>query len=110
MSIGIHVLDLSWNALIQLKLNKELSGELAEDNLAELIETSDISERDIIPLNWNMHQIFTILKNNEEADNYLENAYIELRHQSKRIKNKKSRIAFLNKIKLHRHILEQWKM
>ena len=76
--------------------------------MEKLIEDSDISEEDIIPLNWNMHQIFTILKQSEEATDYLENAYLELKHQSKRIKNKKNRKSFLKNIKLHSDIASKW--
>ena len=103
------VLDLSWSALVYLKMKKELSGDRTVEYLVELIENEDINERDLIPLNWNMHQIFIILKNEEEADNYLESAYLELKHQSKRIKNKKNRTSFLNNIKLHKDIVDKWR-
>ena len=79
------------------------------ENLVELVENEDINERDLIPLNWNMHQIFIILKNEEEADDYLESAYLELKHQSKRIKNKKYRASFMNNIKLHKDIVKKFK-
>ena len=91
-------------------MKKELSGDKTVESLVELVENSDIEEeRDLIPLNWNMHQIFTIQKNDEEAETYLENAYIELKHQSKRIKNKKNRKSFLDNIKLHKEIVEKWR-
>ena len=107
--IPVSVLDLSWNTLIYLKMKKELSGDITVENLVELVENEDINERDLIPLNWNMHQIFIILKNEEEADDYLESAYLELKHLSKRIKNKKNRASFMNNIKLHKDIVKKFK-
>jgi len=58
--------------------------------------------------NWMAYQALVNLNNIEEAGDYLENAYLQLKTQSKNIKNKKDRNKFL-KTKLHKEIVSSWK-
>ena len=57
---------------------------------------------------WIAYEALKSVNNEEEAGEYLENAYLELKTQSKNIKNKKDRNKFL-KTKFHQEIVKSFK-
>ena len=90
------------------KINNTKKSEKALQDFNEIIEEEDPHPEDYIMANWMAYQALVNLNNIEEAGDYLENAYLQLKTQSKNIKNKKDRNKFL-KTKLHKEIVSSWK-
>jgi len=73
----------------------------------EIIEEEDPYPPDYIMTNWVAYEAYKSINQNAEAKGYLEDAYIEIKTQSKNIKNKKDRNKFL-KMKFHHNIISKW--
>ena len=53
------------------------------------------------------HKMYAANKNEKMASEYLESAYLELKSNSKDIKNKKDRVLYLD-APLHKNIISAW--
>ena len=87
--------------------NKENSIKYLED-FNQSIEEEDPHPDDYIITNWMAYEALKDSDNKDDADEYLENAYLQLTTESKNIKNKKDRNKFL-KTKFHQKIVDTFK-
>ena len=87
--------------------NKESSIKYLED-FNQGIEEEDPHPDDYIMTNWMAYEALKSGDYKDEADEYLENAYLQLKTESKNIKNKKDRNKFL-KTKFHQKIVSTFK-
>jgi class 3 adenylate cyclase/tetratricopeptide (TPR) repeat protein len=90
------------------KENDTKSSKRSLDAFTEIIAVEDPDPSDYIMTNWTAYHAFKTVNNKEDAEEYLENAYLELKTQSKNIKNKKDRNKFLN-TKFHQEIVKSFK-
>ena len=84
------------------------SSDKALNQFNEIIAEEDPYPTDYIMTYWIAYEALKSVNNEEEAGEYLENAYLELKTQSKNIKNKKDRNKFL-KTKFHQEIVKSFK-
>ena len=103
-----HLSILPFMIVSYKKQNNEKLSKKALDEFNVIIIEEDPYPYDNILVNWAAYNTFTLLNNKDQAAEYLENAYLELKTQSKNIKNKKDRNKFL-KTKLHQEIVSSWK-
>jgi class 3 adenylate cyclase/tetratricopeptide (TPR) repeat protein/TolB-like protein len=89
------------------KVNDTKSSNRSLEEFEEIIEEEDPYPPDYIMTNWVAYEAFKSINQNAEAKGYLEDAYIEIKTQSKNIKNKKDRNKFL-KMKFHQNIISKW--
>ncbi len=87
--------------------NKEKSVEYLED-FNQGIEEEDPHPDDYIMTNWMAYEALKNSDLKDEASEFLENAYLQLKTESKNIKNKKDRNKFL-KTKFHQKIVNAFK-
>ena len=87
--------------------NEEKSVEYLED-FNQGIEEEDPHPDDYIMTNWMAYEALKKSDLKDEASEYLENAYLQLKTESKNIKNKKDRNKFL-KTKFHQKIVNAFK-
>ena len=86
--------------------NSEESGQFSA-KFKEILENEDPNKKEAVLIYWMAHQMFEEQKNQKMAKEYLENAYLELKSNSKDIKNKKDRNLFLD-APLHKNIITAW--
>ena len=94
-----------------MSYKKQKDEKSSKEALAEfnsIIAEEDPYPYDNILTNWAAYKTFVMLNDQDQASEYLESAYLELKTQSKNIKNKKDRNKFL-KTKLHKEIVSSWK-
>ena len=103
-----HLSILPFMIVSYKKQNNEKLSKKALDEFNVIILEEDPYPYDNILVNWAAYNAFTLLNNQDQAAEYLESAYLELKTQSKNIKNKKDRNKFL-KTKLHQEIVSSWK-
>tara|TARA_X000001036_G_scaffold438996_1_gene488435 strand:+ start:4289 stop:6598 length:2310 start_codon:yes stop_codon:yes gene_type:complete len=103
-----HLSILPFMIVSYKKQNNEKLSKKALDEFSVIILEEDPYPYDNILVNWAAYNAFTLLNNQDQAAEYLESAYLELKTQSKNIKNKKDRNKFL-KTKLHQEIVSSWK-
>ena len=103
-----HLSILPFMIVSYKKQNNENLSKKALDEFNVIILEEDPYPYDNILVNWAAYNAFTLLNNQDQAAEYLESAYLELKTQSKNIKNKKDRNKFL-KTKLHQEIVSSWK-
>jgi tetratricopeptide (TPR) repeat protein len=103
-----HLSILPFMIVSYKKQNNEKLSKKALDEFNVIILEEDPYPYDNILVNWAAYNAFTLLNNQDQAAEYLESAYLELKTQSKNIKNKKDRNKFL-KTKLHQEIVSIWK-
>ena len=96
-------LIISYNKVKDTKLSDK-----ALNKFNEIIAEEDPYPPDYIMTYWIAYEALKSVNNEEEAGEYLENAYLELKTQSKNIKNKKDRNKFL-KTKFHQEIVKSFK-
>ena len=89
------------------KENDTKSSKRSLNAFTEIIAVEDPDPSDYIMTNWVAYEVFKSINQNAEAKGYLEDAYIEIKTQSKNIKNKKDRNKFL-KTKFHQNIISKW--
>ncbi|MBA66277.1 MAG: hypothetical protein CMG55_10815, partial [Candidatus Marinimicrobia bacterium] len=82
------------------------SKQYLEQFLSSIIEIDPYPE-DYILTNWSMYNAMVSMNKKNEASEYLENAYFELKARSKNIKEKKDRNRYL-KTSLHEKITTAW--
>ena len=90
------------------KVKDTKSSDKALNQFNEIIVDEDPYPTDYIMTYWIAYEALKSVNNEEEAGEYLENAYLELKTQSKNIKNKKDRNKFL-KTKFHQEIVKSFK-
>ena len=90
------------------KVKDTKSSDKALNQFNEIIAEEDPYPPDYIMTYWIAYEALKSVNNEEEAGEYLENAYLELKSQSKNIKNKKDRNKFL-KTKFHQEIVRSFK-
>ncbi len=103
-----HLSILPFMIVSYKKQNNEKLSKRALNNFSSIIIEEDPYAYDNILVNWAAYNAFIILNDEDQAAEFLENAYLELKTQSKNIKNKKDRNKFL-KTKLHQEIVSIWK-
>ena len=104
----IHLSILPFLIVSYKKQKDEKSSKEALAEFNSIIAEEDPYPYDNILTNWAAYKAFVILNDQDQASEYLESAYLELKTQSKNIKNKKDRNKFL-KTKLHKEIVSSWK-
>ena len=103
-----HLSILPFMIVSYKKLKDEKSSKKVLEEFNNIISEEDPYPYDNILINWAAYKAFTMLNDQDQASEYLESAYLELKTQSKNIKNKKDRNKFL-KTKLHKEIVSSWK-
>ena len=90
------------------KLNDKENSMKYLEEFNQGIEEEDPHPDDYIMTNWMAYKALKDGNYQDEADEYLENAYLQLKTESKNIKNKKDRNKFL-KTKFHQKIVNTFK-
>jgi len=98
---------LPYLSLANLKLGKvDLSIKFIE-KFKKILEEEDPNDKEAVLIYWMAHKMYDANKNEKMASEYLESAYLELKSNSKDIKNKKDRVLYLD-APLHKNIISAW--
>ena len=73
----------------------------------DIAEKNDAEKKDFIIANWASYEVLGFLGHDEDAREYLENAYFEIKSRSRDIKNKTDRNKYLG-TELHNKISNAW--
>ncbi|MFL3008391.1 MAG: tetratricopeptide repeat protein [Candidatus Neomarinimicrobiota bacterium] len=98
---------LPYLSLANLKLGKvDLSIKFIE-KFKKILEEEDPNDKEAVLIYWMAHKMYDANKNEKMSSEYLESAYLELKSNSKDIKNKKDRVLYLD-APLHKNIISAW--
>ncbi|MBC8403040.1 MAG: hypothetical protein ISR95_03760 [Candidatus Marinimicrobia bacterium] len=99
---------LSWWAISELKSGNIKSAMDKAQKTEILLKTYDPYESDFIIVNWNISQVYSALKDNNKAVEYLENAYNEIMDRANNIKELKNRESFLTSVRENCEVIAAW--
>ena len=77
------------------------------EKFKKILEEEDPNDKEAVLIYWMAHKMYDANKNKKMASEYLESAYLELKSNSKDIKNKKDRVLYLD-APLHKNIISAW--
>lgn len=107
-SSDLIMVALSYKALAHLELQNDDRALKDTEEAAELLEHCQQWELKILA-SYNLFRVFSELSRPEEAGAHLKVAYDGMMEQAERIKDRRLRKSFLERVKLNRSIAQAWK-
>ena len=98
---------LPYLSLANLKVGKVDLSNMFIEKFKKILEEEDPNDKEAVLIYWMAYKMYDANKNEKIASEYLENAYLELKSNSKDIKNKKDRVLYLD-APLHKNIIFAW--
>ena len=98
---------LPYLSLANLKVGKVDLSNMFIEKFKKILEEEDPNDKEAVLIYWMAYKMYDASKNEKMASEYLESAYLELKSNSKDIKNKKDRVLYLD-APLHKNIISAW--
>jgi tetratricopeptide (TPR) repeat protein len=98
---------LPYLSLANLNVGKVDLSNMFIEKFKKILEEEDPNDKEAVLIYWMAYKMYAANKNEKMASEYLESAYLELKSNSKDIKNKKDRVLYLD-APLHKNIISAW--